>query len=128
MNKKEEFDMEFDFEKEYGIDPEETLDEEPTEQAVEEFDLIPEAAPAAQEEEEELDFLSDDFLASLGIVVTSEDEAAEAEEIPTEMPALATDFSDEEDEELLSLFEDENLDEEPDEDMEDDLEDLLEDG
>lgn len=123
MDKKEEFDMEFDFEKEYDFDPKEILDEESAGQAVEEFDLIPEPAPVVEEEEEELDFLSDDFLASLGIVaekdVPEEEAAADAEE---EEPSV-----EEEDKELLSLFADEDLDEDLDDDIDEDFDDLLDD-
>ncbi len=117
MDKKEEFDMEFDFEKEYSFDPKEILDEEPADQAVEDFDLIPEA-PA--QEEEELDFLSDDFLASLGIVETEPEQEPEAPAEPEE--------DSQEDEELMSLFQDENLDEADEDALEDLLEDLEEEG
>jgi len=125
MDKKEEFDMEFDFEKEFSFDPEEILDEESAEQGTEAFDLIPEFAKDETEssafqpigEDEELDFLSDDFLASLGITESAE-EAPE-----TEAPTPVEDVSeDAEDDELLSLF----VDDEPDKNLEEDIDDLLE--
>ena len=100
MDKKEQFDMEFDFEKDYGFDPKEILDEEPAGEAELNFDLVPEAAQEAQEEEE-LDFLSDDFLASLGIL----DEPA-AETAP-EAPAPEEPVQESEDQDLLELFLDE---------------------
>jgi len=120
MSKKDEFDLEFDFEKEYGFDPKEILDPE-TEPDVGAFDITTKAAPAEENsvyqpigDDEELDFLSDDFLASLGIDIhaTEDAEAPNGTVTPT-AEALTEEASVPEDDELVSMFQDENLDENP---------------
>lgn len=91
MDKKEEFDLEFDFEKEFGFDPKELLGDE-SEDADDQLDLfsgdfgdLTESEPASDDELDDL--LSDDFLASLGIDIDKdedEDDAAEAFDAPAE--------------------------------------------
>ena len=135
MAKKEEFELEFDLEKELGFDPKEFLGDEPDDT---EIDLSQETEAVSEEEveyeqmeyevpsDEELDELLDpDFLASLGIslddeaddsvaeepeVLPEEDplpDLMEEEEIP-EMPAQV-DFSEPVGEDFAPLSEDEEI-------------------
>ena len=135
MAKKEEFELEFDLEKELGFDPKEFLGDEPDDT---EIDLSQETEAVSEEEveyeqmeyevpsDEELDELLDpDFLASLGISLDdeSDDSAAEEpevlpeedplpdlmeeEEIP-EVPAQV-DFSEPVEEDFAPLSEDEEI-------------------
>ena len=99
MAKKEEFELEFDLEKELGFDPKEFLGDEPDDT---EIDLSQETEAVSEEEveyeqmeyevpsDEELDELLDpDFLASLGISLDDESDDSAAEEpevLPEEDP------------------------------------------
>ena len=99
MAKKEEFELEFDLEKELGFDPKEFLGDEPEDT---EIDLSQETEAVSEEEveyeqmeyevpsDEELDELLDpDFLASLGISLDDESDDSVAEEpevLPEEDP------------------------------------------
>lgn len=122
MAKRDTFEQEFDFEKEYGFDPNELLDPE-FDESSEDFDFdaesvlntreepVVEMEDAVEEEEvnpsvsdAELDeILNRDFLASLGIDMDSEDEADAPVEKPGAEPAPAAgpDFP-EESEEVLT--------------------------
>ena len=135
MAKKDEFELEFDLEKELGFDPKEFLGDEPEDTEID----LPQETEAVSEEEveyeqmeyevpsdEELDELLDpDFLASLGIslddeaddsvaeepeVLPEEDplpDLMEEEEIP-EVPAQV-DFSEPVEEDFAPLSEDEEI-------------------
>lgn len=141
MDKKEEFDLEFDFEKEFGFDPKELLGSDYDADTDEDFDFTsefaqeetasPEEAEDAEEnasvyqsigDDEELDFLSDDFLASLGITLDSEDEEddATAEEVPDFAPAEESHEEPEEDDDL-----DDEMDDDFEDDFADDFDEIL---
>lgn len=89
MSKREEFDRE----NEYDFDPNEILDEEPEASDLDFLGNLPElnddavSAPAEElpDEEDDLDrLLSDEFLASLGITIPSEDQEPEEDPEPEE--------------------------------------------
>ena len=128
MAKKDEFDLEFDFEKELNLDAEDLLKDDTQMEALDlEEDSDAEAsAYTSVGDDDELDFLNDEFLASLGIIVEddeeeelSPEEPEEAEELleeiqePEEAPAeeedivdaLAEDYEDDYDESCDYCFE-----------------------
>jgi len=84
MDKREEFDREFDTTHDLGFDPNELIDEE-TESADAEFDFLSDfSLDGDAGADDDIDsILSDDFLASLGIerAIADEEEEAPAEEI-----------------------------------------------
>lgn len=135
MAKKEEFELEFDLEKELGFDPKEFLGDEPDDT---EIDLSQETEAVSEEEveyeqmeyevpsDEELDELLDpDFLASLGISLDDESDDSVAEEpevLPEEDPLpdlmeeeeipevpAQVDFSEPVEEDFAPLSEDEEI-------------------
>ena len=135
MAKKEEFELEFDLEKELGFDPKEFLGDEPEDT---EIDLSQETEAVSEEEveyeqmeyevpsDEELDELLDpDFLASLGISLDDESDDSVAEEpevLPEEDPLpdlmeeeeipevpAQVDFSEPVEEDFAPLSEDEEI-------------------
>ena len=76
MAKREEFDREYDMEKETGFDPDEILDDQ-AESNETEFDFLADFTEAGEQgADDDIDsILSDDFLASLGIERAFEDES-----------------------------------------------------
>ena len=135
MAKKDEFELEFDLEKELGFDPKEFLGDEPEDTEID----LPQETEAVSEEEveyeqmeyevpsdEELDELLDpDFLASLGISLDDESDDSVAEEpevLPEEDPLpdlmeeeeipevpAQVDFSEPVEEDFAPLSEDEEI-------------------
>lgn len=92
MDKREEFDRE----EEYGFDPNEILDEVPTTDDTDFLAGLSEDSTAASPdaladgEEDDLDsLLSDEFLASLGITLPTEEEEPEEDPISPELPQPA---------------------------------------
>ncbi len=109
MDKKEEFDIEFDFKKEFGFDPDDFLGDG-TETAETSAVTIGDTAPEPVSDPELDELLSDDFLASLGIVreqesapVSQKPEAIEEE--PYAQPNfLSDDFAADEAPEVETVF------------------------
>lgn len=102
---------EFDFEKEFGFDPDDLLDPQ-ADTDTEEAAPAPEAPAYEPVSDYDLDdLLSDDFLASLGIIRDQADEEPEPEEELPELPE-----EDDEDAPLYEEDEDEDYEEDEDED------------
>ena len=133
MAKKDEFDLELDFEKELGFNNTDLLNDDAQMDALDlkETPDTENSVYSSISDDEELDFLDDEFLASLGIIVDDDDEEdlpeAKAQPKQSEESEAPEAFADTEEPEVFAETEETAEDSQDEEDIVDDLEEDFED-